>query len=126
MEGQNQQQRVVVHLQCPLCAEVLQHHCLGRVQIDDEPPSAAAGAHSHTHTHTHAHHPSRGHAAAEVQAPEEDEKPIHAAALEADEESLREGGAWEMDPALAERFRATAAKRARRKREREEEDKRGE
>ncbi len=104
----------MVHLQCPLCAAVLQHYCAGRVQLDDEDVPAA-----HAHGLHHSHSP----AATADEKKDDGDEVIHAAALEADEESLREGGAWEMDPVMAKRFRATATKRARRKRERETEEK---
>jgi hypothetical protein len=90
-----------VHLQCPLCAEVLHHHCHGRVAL---PPSAEQ--------------------AAQVEQPPappqlpHDGRHVSAAACQPDEENLQRD--WELDPVMAERFKKTADRRAQRKREREE------
>jgi hypothetical protein len=94
-----------VHLQCPLCAEVLHHHCHGRVAL---PPSVTPVV--------EVEQPS-----SQQQLPQ-DGRHVSAAACQPDEENLQRD--WELDPVMAERFKKTADRRAQRKREREEREER--
>jgi hypothetical protein len=97
-DGHEEEKRMVIHLQCPLCAEVLQHHCTGRREIPANLEIAPERVCEHESL------------VVEVNS---------IAALEPDEEGIANG--YDLNPEFAERFSKTAEKRAARKRERDSE-----
>jgi|JI10StandDraft_1071094.scaffolds.fasta_scaffold765146_1 hypothetical protein len=101
--AEEEEKRTVVHLQCPLCAHILQHFCLGRREV-----FANELTHVHEEIMEVAHHDTAAAAPA-------------AAVFDADEENL--ASSFVLNPEFAARFEATAQRRAQRKRQRQQEDK---